>query len=192
MIQITYDEIKEVYEKFKILNKKYPDLVEDVSFEEVKKVADYLNDPEEKYNEYYAWQQMAKGNFYGFSILLHEKSEIQVLEDLIAKKEIRDYKHGNDIRRTDSHGKALVQQYLLLQEYIKQETGIEYTITSLCYADSWDENRFDEKNAKTIIKYLKKYDLLLYNKVERYPWQKNYSLKLLMKKIREESQGETL
>lgn len=186
MIEISEKEIKAVANRFADLKKVYPELVGNVSEVDLRKVADYLNDPDPDLNELYAWRQLKKSNLYGYTIFIHENMEIQVLDELIRNGRIDNYYQGNIDNRTEAHGKALFEQYKILQQFVFQQTGRKYCLTQLCASDYWyEDDNFDNRNARTLRKYLKKYAPAWYNENERR-WKKDRKLREFFRRLREE------
>lgn len=168
---ISNDEIKEVYEKFRKLKEKYPDLIEKVIEDDLRKVANYLSEPEAE--ELYTWEEISKGNIYSYSVYIHEKTEVEILNKLIRQGIVKSWKDArNQDKRQhyikNAYGKALFERYKIIQRYIYEKTCKHYNLTQLCYCDVWEYD-WDKFNAKKLRRYLKQNELIWYNT----NWQSN-------------------
>jgi|GEM_PF-1813951 len=144
--QVSNEEIKQTAQKLNLLKEKHPGLIENVTEESLKKVADYLADINYGPPEPETWEIIMEGHVYSYACFLHEKTEISLLID-------------NNPRST-CHGEALCRQYELLSKFIEDKTGKEYDVILLCCADSWKKDPAtgiskDYKNAEKLETYLK-------------------------------------
>jgi hypothetical protein len=176
--EISVKDIEAICVRFKELADTYPGLIEPVSTSGLKRVVDYLFDPCTGPVEGDTWGRITEGHIYSYACFVHEITEIQLREK------------GEP--RIIHHGKALLEQYSLLSEYIKRETRKEYDVILLCCADNWMEDppggiKRDYSNAEKLEKYLKHYDKERYNKEKHTynAWSNvSFGLREIMNSIR--------
>jgi hypothetical protein len=157
------------------------------------RVADYLNDKNDIYNAIENWERLSRGNYYGYSIYIHEVMELEKYEELIRTRKMKNL-YG-DTRREEilieGHGRSLTEQYSALKEYLVSHGHKIKSISQLCYCDIWDaEGAYDVDNTNFLLKYLKKRDPEWHNKEVIMAMNPDEELRALMVKIRSEGIGE--